>query len=32
MAEYRVAMQAIYVTKKVRCALLFADGTWREMT
>jgi len=32
MVEYRVAMQAIYATKKVRCALLFADGTLLEMT
>ena len=31
MAEYRIAMQAIYITKKVRCALLFADGTLLEM-
>jgi len=32
MAEYRVAMQAIYVTQKVRCALLYADGTLLEIT
>ena len=31
MQEYRLAMQAVYVTKVVRCALLFLDGTLREL-
>ncbi|MDE2310120.1 MAG: PD-(D/E)XK nuclease family protein, partial [Betaproteobacteria bacterium] len=30
LAEYRAAMQAVYANKKVRCALLFADGTLCE--
>jgi len=28
MQEYRVAMQAVYVGKLVRCALLFSDGRY----
>lgn len=31
LEEYRTAMQATYAGKKVRCALLFADGTLREI-
>jgi ATP-dependent helicase/nuclease subunit A len=31
MEEYRAAMQTAYAGKKVRCALLFADGTLREV-
>ena len=30
--EYRTAMQAVYADKKVRCALLFADGALCEVT
>ncbi len=30
LAEYRAAMQAVYANKKVRCALLFVDGTLCE--
>jgi ATP-dependent helicase/nuclease subunit A len=32
MHEYRVAMQAVYVEKVVRCALLFSDGTLCEIS
>ncbi len=32
MQEYRVAMQAVYAGKLVRCALLFSDGTLCEIT
>ena len=32
MQEYRVAMQAVYVEKVVRCALLFSDGTLCEIS
>jgi len=32
MQEYRVAMQAIYAGKTVRCALLFPDGTLCEIS
>ena len=32
MQEYRVAMQAVYVGKIVRCALLYSDGTLCEIT
>jgi len=31
MQEYRTAMQTVYAGKKVRCALLFADGVLSEM-
>jgi len=31
MQEYRVAMQAVYAGKMVRCALLFLDGTLCEI-
>ncbi len=31
MLEYRAAMQAVYVGKKVRCAVLFANGVLREV-
>ena len=31
MQEYRAAMQAVYASKTVRCALLFADGTLSEI-
>ena len=31
MQEYRIAMQAVYADKTVRCALLFADGTLCEL-
>ena len=31
LAEYRAAMQAVYVSKKVRCALVFADGVLSEV-
>lgn len=31
MAEYRSAMQSVYVSKTVRCALIFADGALSEM-
>lgn len=31
MGEYRAAMQAVYVGKPVRCALLFADGILCEL-
>ncbi|CAH1086734.1 UvrD-helicase domain-containing protein [Candidatus Nitrotoga sp. 1052] len=31
MQEYRVAMQAVYAGKIVRCALLFSDGTLCEI-
>jgi ATP-dependent helicase/nuclease subunit A len=31
MEEYRSAMQSIFREKPVRCALLFADGTLKEM-
>ncbi|MGC2048690.1 MAG: UvrD-helicase domain-containing protein [Gallionella sp.] len=31
LAEYRSAMQAVYVGKKVRCALVFADGVLNEV-
>jgi len=31
MLEYRTAMQAIYAGKKVRCALVFADGVLSEV-
>ncbi|MDD2700835.1 MAG: UvrD-helicase domain-containing protein [Sideroxydans sp.] len=31
MAEYRAAMQTVYVGKAVRCALLFADGVLHEL-
>ncbi|MBU0689400.1 MAG: UvrD-helicase domain-containing protein [Gammaproteobacteria bacterium] len=31
MAEYRAAMQAIYIDKDVKCALLFADGVLSEL-
>ncbi len=30
MEEYRGAMRAVYADRKVRCALLFADGVLRE--
>ena len=29
--EYQTAMQAVYTGKRVRCALLFADGVLREV-
>ncbi|MEQ1836633.1 MAG: PD-(D/E)XK nuclease family protein [Candidatus Nitrotoga sp.] len=32
MQEYRVAMQAVYVGKIVRCALLYSDGTLCEIS
>ncbi|MEQ1555713.1 MAG: UvrD-helicase domain-containing protein, partial [Gallionella sp.] len=31
MREYQTAMQSVYADKKVRCALLFADGTLSEI-
>ncbi len=31
MAEYRAAMQAVYSGKRVRCGVLFADGTLSEV-
>lgn len=31
MQEYRSAMQTVYVGKKVRCALVFADGALSEV-
>ena len=31
MLEYRTAMQSVYAGKKVRCALLFADGVLSEV-
>ncbi len=31
MREYQTAMQSVYADKKVRCALLFADGTLSEL-
>ncbi|MFZ5523997.1 MAG: UvrD-helicase domain-containing protein [Pseudomonadota bacterium] len=31
LAEYRSAMQAVYAGKKVRCALVFADGVLSEV-
>ncbi len=31
MLEYRTAMQSVYAGKKVRCALVFADGVLREV-
>ena len=31
LAEYRSAMQTVYVGKKVRCAVLFADGALSEV-
>ncbi|KXS33803.1 MAG: Exodeoxyribonuclease V [Candidatus Gallionella acididurans] len=31
MLEYRTAMQSVYAGKKVRCALLFADGELSEV-
>jgi ATP-dependent helicase/nuclease subunit A len=31
MQEYRTAMQSVYRGKKVRCALLFADGVLSEL-
>ena len=31
MLEYRDAMQSVYISKRVRCALLFADGTLCEV-
>ena len=31
MQEYRAAMQAVYAGRKVRCALLFADGALSEV-
>jgi len=31
MREYRAAMQAVYASKTVRCALLFADGVLYEV-
>ena len=31
MQEYRTAMQSVYAGKKVRCALVFADGALSEM-
>lgn len=31
MQEYRVAMQAVYSGKRVRCAVLFADGALSEV-
>ena len=31
MLEYRTAMQAVYANKRVRCALLFADGALCEV-
>ena len=31
MHEYRSAMQAVYAGKKVKCALVFADGVVREV-
>ena len=31
MQEYRAAMQAVHAGKKVRCALVFAEGTLHEI-
>lgn len=31
MQEYKTAMQSVYVGKKVRCALVFADGVLSEV-
>jgi ATP-dependent helicase/nuclease subunit A len=31
MREYRNAMQAVYKSKKVRCALIFAEGSLSEV-
>lgn len=31
MVEYRTAMQSVYAGKKVRCALVFADGVLNEI-
>ncbi len=31
MAEYRAAMQAVYISKEIKCALLFADGALSEL-
>ena len=31
MAEYQIAMRAVYVNKEVKCALLFADGVLSEL-
>jgi len=31
MAEYQNAMQSVYAGKKIRCALLFADGVLSEV-
>ncbi len=31
MSEYSAAMQSVYVGKKIRCALIFGDGTLYEM-
>ncbi|MDH2918900.1 MAG: UvrD-helicase domain-containing protein [Sideroxydans sp.] len=31
MREYQTAMQSVYAEKKVRCALLFADGKFSEI-
>jgi ATP-dependent helicase/nuclease subunit A len=31
MMEYRAAMQAVYATKTIRCALLFADAELAEV-
>jgi len=31
MAEYQIAMRAVYANKRVKCALLFADGVLTEL-
>ena len=31
LAEYRVVMQTVYTSKKVRCALLFGNGELKEI-
>ena len=31
MAEYRSAMQSVYINKEIRCALIFLDGVLHEM-
>jgi len=31
MTEYQNAMQSVYAGKKIRCALLFADGVLSEV-
>jgi ATP-dependent helicase/nuclease subunit A len=31
MAEYQIAMRAVYANKEVKCALLFADGVLSEL-